>query len=82
MRDVYQRMAPARHFDQSLRVQPRIVLGIPQAQRLGIFLGDHARLCHHFQRSGELLRVVDIEVHPGPLLRDHAPLHQRLRLQP
>ena len=54
---------------------------MPEAQGLGFVLADVPDLGDLLEGLGELRRVVDIEVHAGPLLGGHAPFHQRLRLQ-
>ena len=85
MRDVDQCMAPLGHLNQTVSAYQWVVVNVfivPKTQGSGLVFGHMAHLGDFFECPGKLLRVVDIQIHPGPFFRYRAPLHQRLGLQP
>ena len=84
VRNVDQRVPPLGHFHQTIGAGARIVLRavvVPETQRTGIVHTDISHFGHLLQRLGQLSRVVDVQVHPGPLFGRGAPLHQGLGFQ-
>jgi hypothetical protein len=66
------------------RSRQRVVFGrvlVPEAQGLGLVLGDAADLGDLLEGLASCAGIVDVEVDAVPLLGHHAPFHQRLRLQ-
>ena len=85
MRDIDQCMAPLGHLNQAISANQRIVVNVfvvPKPQGSGIVFGHMPHFGDFFQRLGQLLRVVDIEINPRPFFRHCTPFHQRLGLQP
>ena len=85
MRDIDQGMTPSGHFNQAVRAGRRVVFGVavmPKAERAGFVLRHMPHFGHFLERLRQLRRIIDIQANLLPFFRHHAPLHQRLWLQP
>ena len=82
--NVDQRVAPFRHFNQSVRADLRVIFGmvvVPKTQQTRIVNTHVTHLGNFLHGVCKLFRVIDVQINAGPFLGHHAPFHQRLAFQ-
>ncbi len=85
VRDVDERVPPARDLDPAVGVGYRVVLGrvvVPEAQRARLLLRDALDLGHLLHRRGELFGVAHVQIDPRPSVGRLAPFEQGARFEP